>query len=292
MQTHISADIKKKAVLLTVLAGFMWGTSFPAIKIGLQYMDAYTFVFLRFLVASLTMLAIMLLTRNFSLSFNKKRLLLSLGLVNGAAYLLQYVGMVYTSAAASSLYVNLTVIWVALLSPATLKERLGGKKMVGVLVSLIGIVLMTTNLDFASLATATTLSSFLVIGAGFLWAVFIIYNKPLVHESSNLIQSMTWLLVFTMLPLLPAATLSTESISALPATAWLAILYTAVFCWVIPYYLWLKGLRHISPVTSTVVLLTEIIVATAISMLFLGEAFTFVSGIGASLIIIAILLAS
>jgi drug/metabolite transporter (DMT)-like permease len=41
-----------------------------------------------------------------------------------------------------------------------------------------------------------------------------------------------------------------------------------------------------------VVLLTEIIVATAISMLFLGEAFTFVSGIGALLIIIAILLAS
>lgn len=163
-------DIKKKAVLLTVLVGFMWGTSFPAIKIGLQYMDAYTFVILRFLVASLTMLAIMLLTRNFSLSFNKKRLILSLGLVNGAAYLLQYVGMVNASAAASSLYVNLTVIWVALLSPVTLKERIGGKKMVGVLVSLIGIMLMTTNLDFASLATATTLSGFLIIGAGFLWA--------------------------------------------------------------------------------------------------------------------------
>ncbi|MEM3880401.1 MAG: EamA family transporter [Candidatus Bathyarchaeia archaeon] len=112
----------------------------------------------------------MLLTRNFSLSFNKKRLILSLGLVNGAAYLLQYVGMVNASAAASSLYVNLTVIWVALLSPVTLKERIGGKKMVCVLVSLIGIMLMTTNLDFASLATATTLSGFLIIGAGFLWA--------------------------------------------------------------------------------------------------------------------------
>ncbi|MGB9915630.1 MAG: DMT family transporter [Candidatus Bathyarchaeales archaeon] len=292
LQTTASAAIKKKAVLATLAAGFMWGTSFPAIKIGLQYMDAYAFVFLRFLVAALTMLATMLLTRNCSLSFNKKRLILSLGLVNGTAYLLQYVGMVYTSAAASSLYVNLTVIWVALLSPVSLKERLSRKKMAGVFVSLIGIVLMTTNLDFASLATATILSSFLVIVAGFLWAVFIIYNKPLVHESSNLIQSMTWLLVFTMLPLLPAAAVSTKSISALPATAWFAILYTAVFCWVIPYYLWLKGLRHISPITSTVVLLTEIVVATVISMLFLGEVFTFISGIGAILIIIAILLAS
>ncbi|MEM3378833.1 MAG: DMT family transporter [Candidatus Bathyarchaeia archaeon] len=292
MRTHSSVDIKKKAVLFTVLAGFMWGTSFPAIKIGLQYMDAYTFVFLRFLVASLTMLATTLLTRNFTIAFNKKRLLLALGLVNGTAYLLQYVGMVHTAAVASSLYVNLTVIWVALLSPVARKERLSRKKVAGVLVSLIGVVLMTTNLDFAALSTATTISGFLVIGAGFLWAVFILYNKPLVHESSNLVQSMTWLLVFTMLPLLPAAALSTASISTLPATAWLAVVYTAVFCWVIPYYLWLKGLRHISPLTSTVVLLTEIIVATAISMPFLGEAFTFVSGIGAGLIIIAIILAS
>lgn len=285
----MSAGIKKKAVLFTVLAGFLWGTSFPAIKIGLQYMDAYTFVFLRFLVASLVMLAVMLLTRNFSL--NKKRLILSLGIVNGAAYLLQYLGMVHTSAAAASLYVNLTVIWVALLSPLALKERLGGKKAASVIVSLIGVVLMTTNLDFASIGTATTLGSFLVIGAGFLWAIFIIYNKPLVNENSNLIQSMTWLLVFTLLPLLPAA-VSIVGLAALPAAAWLAIVYTAVFCWVIPYYLWLKGLQHISPVTSTVVLLTEIIVAAAISLLFLGEAFTFFSGIGALLIVIAILLAS
>ncbi|MEM4733655.1 MAG: DMT family transporter [Candidatus Bathyarchaeia archaeon] len=292
LEIQISVDTRQKAVLFTVLAGFMWGTSFPAIKIGLQYMDAYIFVFLRFLVASLTMLATMLLTRNFSLSFNKKRLLLSLGLLNGTAYLLQYGGMIHTAAAASSLYVNLTVIWVALLSSVAMKEQLSRKKVAGVLVSLIGVVLMTTNLDFAALSTATTLSSFLVIGAGFLWAVFIIYNKLLVHESSNLIQSMTWLLVFTMLPLLPAVSLSTASISSLPAVAWLAIIYTAVFCWVIPYYLWLKGLRHISPVTSTVVLLTEIIVATAISMIYLGEAFTVVSGIGASLIIIAIILAS
>ncbi|MEJ5327367.1 MAG: DMT family transporter [Candidatus Bathyarchaeia archaeon] len=290
MQIHMSAGIKKKAVLFTVLAGFLWGTSFPAIKIGLQYMDAYTFVFLRFLVASLIMLAVMLLTRNFR--FNKKRLILSLGIVNGVAYLLQYLGMVHTSAAAASLYVNLTVIWVALLSPLALKERLGGKKAASVLVSLIGVVLMTTNLDFASIGTAATIGGFLVIGAGFLWAIFIIYNKSLVNESSNLIQSMTWLLVFTMLPLLPPAAVSIASLASLPAAAWLAIVYTAVFCWVIPYYLWLKGLRHISPVTSTVVLLTEIIVATAISMLFLGEAFTFVSGIGALLIIIAILLAS
>ncbi len=255
-------------------------------------MDAYTFVFLRFLVASLTMLSVMLLTRNFSFSFNKKRLILLLGLVNGIAYLLQYMGMVYALASASSLYVNLSVVWVALLSPVALKERLGGKKVAGVLVSLLGVVLMTTNLDFASLATVDIMGSFLVISSGILWAVFIIYNKPLVGESTNLIQSMTWMLLFTMLPLLPTAAFSVGNFVSLPWDAWLVIFYTAVFCWVIPYHLWLKGLKHISAVTSTVVLLTEIIVAVAISTIILGEALTVICGIGSIFIIIAILLVS
>jgi drug/metabolite transporter (DMT)-like permease len=283
---------KKKAVLLTVLAGCLWGTSFPAIKVGLRYMDAYTFVFLRFLVASLAMLSVMLLTRNASFNFKKKRLILSLGVLNGVAYLLQYVGMLDTLAFASSLFVNLSVVWVALLSPLLLKERLVGRKVAGVLVSLVGVVLMTTNLDFAALATTDILGNFLVISSGIIWAVFIIYNKPLVGESDNLIQSSTWLLLFTMIPLVPTATFSLEKFFVLPLDAWLAIIYTAFFCWVIPYYIWLKGLKHISPVTSSVVLLTEIIVAVTISTILLGEVLMFVSGIGAFFIVLAILLVS
>ena len=238
------------------------------------------------------MFSVMLVTKNLNFNFNNKRLILFLGVINGVAYLLQYVGMVYTLAFASSLFVNLSVVWVALLSPVALKERLGGKKVVGVVVSLVGVVLMTTNWDFVSLGTFDILGNLLVISAGLLWAVFIIYNKPLVGETNNLISSMTWILIFTMIPLLPIATFSMENIFALSWNAWLIIFYTAIMCWVVPYYFWLKGLKHISPVTSAVVLLTEIIVAVVISTIFLGEILTIISGIGAAFIIIAILLVS
>ena len=215
-----------------------------------------------------------------------------MGIINGVAYLLQYVGMVHTLAFASSLFVNLSVVWVALLSPLALKERLGSKKVVGVLLSLVGVVMMTTNLDFGSLGTVDVIGNLLVISAGILWAVFIIYNKPLVKETTNLIQSMTWILLFTMIPLLPIATFSMENVFTLSWDAWLAIGYTAIVCWVLPYYFWLKGLKQISPVTSAIVLLTEIIVAVIISTIFLGEILTIISGIGAGIIILAILLVS
>lgn len=270
----------------------MWGTSFPAIRIGLQYMDAYTYVFFRFLASSLVMLAVALVTKNFGLKFERKRLIFLLGVSNGIAYFLQYIGMVYVSASASSLFVNLSVVWVALLMPLLFRERLGLKKALGVMVSLLGVVFMTTNLDFASLTQGMIVADLLVIVAGFLWAVFIVYNKPLVNESSNIVRSMAWLLIFTLLPLLPLAPHSAEVVASLPLEAWLAILYTAVVCWVIPYYLWLKGLKHLSPVTSTVVLLTEIVSAVTIATILLGEVFTVISGVGAILIIIAILLVS
>ncbi|HEX9261010.1 MAG TPA: DMT family transporter [Candidatus Bathyarchaeia archaeon] len=281
---------KKKAVLLTILAGFLWGTSFPAIKIGLKYVDAYSFVFLRFLLASLIMLAIALATRNFATKFEKKRLILALGIINGLAYLLQYAGMVEVSASASSLFVNLSVVWVALLTPLLLHERLGLKKALGVTCSLLGVIFMTTNLDFASLTQGAILTNFLVIAAGVLWGVFIVYNKPLVTNNETLIQAVTWLLIFTLLPLLPIAPFSAGNLVSVPLEAWLAILYTAVFCWVVPYYLWLKGLKHISPVTSAIALLTEIVAAVIIATVALGEIFTVVSGVGAILIIIAIVL--
>ena len=284
------ASNNKKGVLLTIVAGILWGTSFPAIKIGLQYMDTYTFAFLRFLVALLAMFFVTVFAKNFSFHFDKKRLILFIGLINGLSYLLQYIGMGVTTAAKASLFVNLSVVWVALLSPVLIKERLGGKKILGLTASLLGVVLMTTNLDFSSLSQGTVIGDLLVISAGIGWAFFIVYNKPLVTDSKNMMQSMTWILVFTLIPLIPTASFSVGNFASLPLAAWLAIFYTAIFCWVIPYYFWWKGLKHISAVSSSVLLLTEVIVAVAISTLILGEVLTVVSGVGALLIILAILL--
>ena len=282
---------KKEALLLTIIASSLWGTSFPAIKIGLQFMDAYTFVFLRFLFAALIMLVVVLLTKNFTFSFNK-RLILFLGLTNGLAYLLQYIGMSYTSASKSSLLVNLTVVWVALLSPILLKEQIGKRKLAGIILSLVGIVFITTNLDFQSLATGAYVGDFIVIAAGMIWALFILYNKPLVNASKDLMMPLTWLLLFTLLPLIPVVPFYVIHFPTLPLEAWIVIIYTAIFCWIIPYYIWSKGLRKISPVTSTIILLNEIIVSVTISTLFLDELLTVATGIGAIFIIIAMILVS
>jgi drug/metabolite transporter (DMT)-like permease len=285
---------KKKAIFFTILAGILWGTSFPIIKIGLETIDPYTFVFWRFLVSALTLTAIMFALGKLKLgAMPNKKLLLFLGAINAAGYLLQYVGMPYTTAAKAALFINLSAMWVAIMSPRLLGENFTTKKVIGIFIGFIGIIFVSTNLDFASLSQGQLGGDLLLILSGVSWAIFMVYNKKLVMNStSETFQSMTWVLLFTFITIIPFTVLSGPNFFNLTGWAWFGIFWTAIVCWVIPYYLWLEGLKYLSASVSTVLLLSEIVVAVILSIVILKEPITVFSTIGAFLIVIAIALVS
>jgi len=235
----------------------------------------------------------MLLLRKLEFRITDKKMLVFLGAANAAGYLLQYVGMPYTTAAKAALFINLSAMWVALLSPKLLGESFSRKKIVGVLFGLMGVVFVSTNLDFSTLSQGQLAGDMLLIVSGFAWALFMIYNKKLVMNStSGTFQSMTWVLILTLLSIMPFTVLSGPGFFDLSVWAWLAIIWTAIVCWVIPYYLWLEGLKHLSASTSTVLLLSEIVVAVIASVIVLKEPLTVFSTVGAFFIILAITLVS
>ena len=284
---------KGKAVFLTILAGVLWGTSFPIIKVGLSTIDPFAFVFWRFLVSAVTLVVVMLFLGKLQFKITDKKLLVFLGIANGAGYLLQYAAMGYTSVAKAALFINLSAMWVAILSPRLLSERFSRKKIVGVLFGLAGIVFVSTNLDFSTLAEGQAIADLMLIVSGVAWALFMIYNKKLITSSTSAtFQWMTWVLVFTLFSIVPFSVLAGQGFFALSGWAWAAVIYTGIVCWVIPYYLWLEGLKHLSASTSTILLLSEIVVAVVASVLVLKEPVTVFSTVGALFIIIAIALVS
>lgn len=291
--TNLQLNTKAKAVLITLVAGAVWGTSFPVIKIGLQTIDPFTFVFWRFFVSALVLVGVMLVLKKFPKQMPNKKLLIFLGIANGVGYLLQYISMPYTSSAKAALFINLSAIWVALLSPKLLGERFSSQKVVGVFFGLLGILFVSTNLDFSSFGQGQLAADMTLIVSGFAWALFMIYNKKLGENSTSAtFQSMTWILIITFLSIAPFGALAGPGFFALSGWAWAAIIYTAVVCWIIPYYLWLEGLKHLSASTASVLLLTEIIVATAASVVVLKEPITVFSSVGALFIVAAISLVS
>jgi drug/metabolite transporter (DMT)-like permease len=284
---------KNKAIFYTILAGVLWGTSFPIIKIGLETIDPFTFVFWRFLVSSVTLVAVMVAVRKFSFRIPNKKMLILLGIANASGYLLQYVGMPYTTAAKAALFINLSAMWVAIMSPRLLGEHFSPKKILGVLLGLAGIIFVSTNLDFGSLTGGQLIGDAVLIISGITWAIFMIYNKKLIMNStSETFQSMTWVLIFTFLSIVPFTIFSGPVFFALSSWGWMAIIWTAIVCWVIPYYLWLEGLKHLSASVSTILLLSEIVMAVVLSIVVLKEPITVFSTIGALLIVIAIALVS
>jgi len=287
---------KAKAVFFTLLAGCLWGTSFPIIKIGLNTIDPFTFVFWRFLVSSATLFIIMLLLGKVKFEFPKKKLVIFLGIANGAGYLLQYAGMPYTTAAKAALFINLSAMWVAILSPKLLGEKISPQKIVGVLFGLVGIVFVSTNLDFAALTQGQLIADAALVISGITWAIFMIYNKRALtiakDSTSATFQVMTWVLFFTLLSIMPFTVLSGPGFFSVSGWEWGAIIWTGIVCWVIPYYFWLEGLKHLSASTSTILLLSEIVVAFIGSVAILKEPITIFSTIGAFFIVIAIALVS
>ena len=284
---------KSKAVVFTILAGVLWGTSFPIIKLGLATIDPFAFVFWRFLFASVALLVVMQLLGKLKFKIMGKKLFVFLGIVNGSGYLLQYVGMNYTTTAKAALFINLSAMWVALLSPRLLGEGFYRKKIAGVLFGLVGIIFVSTSLDFSGLSGGQLIGDVMLLVSGVAWALFMIYNKKLIRGSASAVfQSMTWVLVLTLLSIVPFTVLAGARLFDLSGMAWAAIAYQAIVCWVLPYYLWLEGLKHLSASTSSVLLLSEIVVAVVASVVVLKEPVTVFSTIGAFFIIIAIALVS
>jgi drug/metabolite transporter (DMT)-like permease len=138
---------RKGAVIATIAAGLLWGSSFVVVKIGLSDLNPYWFVFLRFSTAALVALVAASLAKKGreTLRLLRHPLVLWLGVTNAAGFVLQFRGQTLTTAGKAALLVNANTIFVAVASWFVLHERLGRAKTLGVAVGMAGVCLVTTG---------------------------------------------------------------------------------------------------------------------------------------------------
>jgi drug/metabolite transporter (DMT)-like permease len=286
-------ESKSKAITVTVLASLIWGTSFPVIKIGLVFLDPYTFALFRLICASITVLVLALLLGRFRPSLFRNRTIWLLGLSNAIGFILEYVGMNYTTASKTSLLVDSDVIIIAILSWFTFKERFSTQMKVSIVTGFIGAILLVTNGNVSELTGGELFGDITVFFAGVAWAFFMVWNKSLISKGVDLIALVACVQPVTTLFLVPSALiLGSSSIALTGAIGWGAIIWTGVFCSALAYFLWAMGLKLLTVTISAIVLLLEVVWALILSFLFLGESFTMIAAIGAALILASIALAS
>ena len=283
------------AVLSTLVAGLLWGSSFAVIKVGLRSIDPYWFVFLRFLMASLIALAISALTGRLTrvLPLLRDPVVIWLGVSNAAGFVFQFKGQTMTTAANAALLINIATIFVAIASRFVFRERFGTIKLLSVALGMAGVFLVTTGGHLQATPGASIGGDLMILAAAFLWTFFIVLDKHLVGRHEVDVRALTTaMVVVTGVASLPVALVFGRGGFPGLTGQWWTIPYTAVFCTVVPFFLWTSGLRYITATTSSVIMLTEVVFALGLATVLLGESLSPVAIVGSVLILAGVALVS
>ncbi len=282
---------KNSATILLVLSSILWGSSFVSIKIGLSYLNAFEFAFLRMAVSTAILFVVFIPYRKISAALFKEPSVWALGLLNGVGFTIQFVGLLYTTLAKTALLIDLNVIFVAMLSWKMFGESFNARKKLGVLLGVFGAILVTTNGDLTTLARGEFFGDILVFSSGLIWAFFIVLHKQVFSKEERSVASVSSVVMFvTAIALLPMALLSGSlHPTAVTFQGWVTVAYTAIVCTVLPYAFWLAALKTVTATIASVIGMLEIVFAMALSTLLLGETYTAVTLLGAVLVLLSVL---
>lgn len=288
-----------RATLMILLAALAWGSSFPVIKWGLGYVDPVIFVFLRFLLATaVTLLVAFVRGPGKILELSFMRGVIFLGLLNASGYILEFTGMLYTTASKASLLVNVNVVLVALLSLLLLGESLGWRRIAALIISLLGIVLITVDGDLTVFLSWSFVGDILVLSAGVVWAIYIVYSKRVMDSTGAgaLDVSLAVILLTAVIFAFPALLYGLYDASSLAGLASLqglsALLYLGVVCTTLAFILYFEGLKRVSASVTAILLLVEIVFSVLLSSVFLGESVSVYMVAGGLAICLAVVMVS
>lgn len=282
-----------KAFSLALFSILIWGSSFAAIRVGLQGgYDAGQNVLMRFLIASILFLIFALWPGTAFRLPHKNDILriVILGWIGISTYhIFVTFGMENISAGTAGMLVGSGPIFTALIAFFVLKERLTKLGWLGLAIGFIGISIIALGSAGASLAM--TSGAVLVIVAAFASALFFVFQKPLLirYSAIELTAYFTWAGTLPFLLFSPGLmdTLQTATFEAHAAT-----LYVGIFPAAIAYVTWSMALsmENASSVASLIYL--EPAVAILVAWMWLHELPSGMSLIGGAIAIGGVLIVS
>jgi drug/metabolite transporter (DMT)-like permease len=192
-------------------------------------------------------------------------------------------GMARTRAGSASLVMAATPVLIAILGRFLGVERLRTRGYAGIALSILGIAAVMSGSAAAETGDASLLGDALILIAAASWATYTVLLKPYTHHVDG-VQVSALTLVGGALPLLVFAlpSITRTDWTALPAAAWGAVMYGALFALVIAYLIWYRGIRLIGPTRTSMFSNLQPIIAVLFAWAALGETPTVAQGLGAA----------
>ena len=279
---------------ILVLVSLVWAGSFIVVQIVTEEIDPVSLGFLRFFVATPIMFLILLI-RGKGISIPRKELpsLSILGLTGVTLlYLFQFIGIDITNASTAAVLINTNVIFIAILSALFLKETFGRKKISGVSLSFLGVIVIiffNAPKETFLLENIFLLGCILILLSAFCWAIYSIVGKRLL-KTYDMFTVTAYAFALGSLFYLPFVISDIiPTIQQTSINGWLSVLYLALVCTVFGYIGWYYALKK-TEASKAAVFLNLIPLFTIIMSFFIGESITVFFLLGAILIIYGVYL--
>lgn len=274
--------INRFNAFLMVMLILFWGSSFVVVKIALsEGLTPVAIATFRFLVAGVFFAALLILRKarnsSYSLSVNKRdapRLVALAFLGITFFFTAQYTGIQMAGASIAAILVCLlSPILIAVLSAIMFKEHVTRMQSLGVGIAAMGTltVIMGGSLSFAK-STDFMLGSLILLSTPFLWAAYTLLGKR-VMENNDAFVVVAYVNVLGGLFLVPFSAAETSLSLALNMGFgnWLVILYLALTCSVLGYYIWFYVLKQVGPAVTSSFLFAEPLITVLFAVTFVGE---------------------
>lgn len=286
---------RTRAIATLIFIMLLWGTAAAITKSMLPQLPPLTLAFVRFLVAAaaLTTVALAVPSARHALP----RLPWGRMILMGAAGITLFYaglngGLALTSVSNSSLIQGAIPAFTAILAWLWLGERSGGRRSLGIVVSVAGVAILVLGGNGAN--GGSLIGDLLVVGAAAAWAVYTVLGRNATTYGSQLAVSAASTLCGTVL-LLPLSGVELALVGwpgAPTPWAWAGVVYLGLVVSALPFFLWNRALSALdASETATYVNLIPLIgVLTAV--LGLGERLGLGQIFGGVLILVGVYLAS
>ncbi|MCK5259223.1 MAG: DMT family transporter, partial [Thermoplasmatales archaeon] len=238
---------KKYFFIIIGIPIVFWALAFPFIKIGLEELSPVNLTIMRLLVACIVFL-ILLIAKPNKFSKIQKKDVIPIFLLGFLGIILYHLGLnygeQYISASAASVIIATIPIFVVILAAIFLKEKITIKIVLGVILSLVGVVIISTVGRSDALLEVKYISGALaVILAAALGAGYTVAGKKMLQRYSALSLTV-YVCLLGSLGLIPFISSSLfEEVAAMSLTGWSVVIFLGVFPTVIGYVLWYVALE-------------------------------------------------
>ena len=264
--------MEARGVAAAVLSSALGGTAIGATRYLAEALDPITIGAIRFGGGFLALLPIMLM-RGENWPASPDRLpAAALGVLFFCIFpFLFNAALIYTTAARGALALSTLPLLSVVIGALLRVERPTIRKTVGVLIAMSGVAI-ALGAGYAGAPTGAWRGDLLMICAAFCMAFYSVLSRPLIARNGPLpIAAFGMGIGALCLGILSIRANPFQALSAFDGVQWFSVVYLAIVCGALIFFLWAFALRHTTATVVTVSVTVNPVTAAIFGGLLLGE---------------------